>query len=320
MGDEQIVFNVVWTGEVFRYLRYFVLSQFDHCGARYRFIANGCPPDQLPLMEAFAERYSDRVLDVFAMEGEMVRHGWALDAVLEQRDDGPYFGLIDPDIIAKGPFVDDFLAMLDDDCWVVSSGRSVWSESDVIPEGHVGVNGEYFYNADGFVFGAPHFALYRRDRLDETMARWNIGFGEAGNGLSDAARQRLIESGLNYWMFDTGKVVNAFLQLDGGTLRHVEHDSLLHIGGISHLLAPETFVEAQDGSGTQPDWTQLDGMETRAAIARYTASVLGELVEGRPVPPLPAGVGPDVEAKLRMVRAELIGLLDRYGDEVGVGR
>ena len=50
--DEDLVFNVVWTGTVFTFLRHFVASQMAHCGARYRFVANGCPPEQIELMEA----------------------------------------------------------------------------------------------------------------------------------------------------------------------------------------------------------------------------------------------------------------------------
>ena len=41
--DEEFTFNIVWTGKVFPFLRYFVSSQMAHCGARFRFSPTGAP-------------------------------------------------------------------------------------------------------------------------------------------------------------------------------------------------------------------------------------------------------------------------------------
>ena len=43
--EADLVFNVVWTGTVFPFLQYFVASQIAQSEARFRFVANGCPPD-----------------------------------------------------------------------------------------------------------------------------------------------------------------------------------------------------------------------------------------------------------------------------------
>ena len=82
----------------------------------------------------------------------------------------------------------------------VTSGRGVWADTDTVPQGHPGVNGEYFRNAAGFVFGGPHFALYRREVIDEVTARWNVRFdspgpdlGEAGPATSGGARPRVLD-------------------------------------------------------------------------------------------------------------------------------
>ena len=47
----------------------------------------------------------------------------------------------------------------------VTSGREVWSSTNVLPEGHPGVPGEVFFDRSGFTFGSPHLALYRRAEL-----------------------------------------------------------------------------------------------------------------------------------------------------------
>src|SRR5437016_2019816 len=99
--DDELVFNVVWTGTVFTYLRYFVASQLAQSAARFRLIANGCPPEQVDLLERFAARHPDRVVDVIDISSDtIIAHGVALDRVRALRDDGAYFCLIDPDIKA----------------------------------------------------------------------------------------------------------------------------------------------------------------------------------------------------------------------------
>ena len=80
--ESAFVFNIVWTGSVFPYLRHFVASQIRYSGARFRFVANGCPPDQVQLMEEFVASTHGRVLEVFVSSTTMSRHGAALDAVL----------------------------------------------------------------------------------------------------------------------------------------------------------------------------------------------------------------------------------------------
>ena len=227
--DEEFVFNIVWTGSVFPFLRYFVASQIAHSGARFRFLVNGCAPGQVPLMEEFREEHADRVLEVMFVSDKMNAHGVALDAALEQRDDGDYFCFIDPDILARGPFVHAFAERLAEGCAGITSGRGVWRDDDVLPKGQLGVSGEYFYAPDGYLFGSPHFAMYRRRPLSETMARWDIGFKSAGPDLSDEAKQHLIDMKRRYLLYDTGKLANIFLQEDGQTLCHMEHLSLIHI-------------------------------------------------------------------------------------------
>ena len=150
--DEEFIFNIVWTGKVFPFLRYFVSSQLAHSGARFRFLANGCSPEQIPMMEAFREQHSDRVLEVLVVSEAMGAHGVALDTTMAQRDDGEFFCFIDPDILARGPFLRDFARHLVDGYAGVTSGKGVWVDDPTIPVGHVGVSGEYFYAPDGYLF------------------------------------------------------------------------------------------------------------------------------------------------------------------------
>jgi hypothetical protein len=307
--DDAFVFNVVWTGTVFTYLRLFVASQLDHTGARYRFVANGCPPDQIDAMEAFAARHP-QVVEVLDVSPEMVAHGVALDRVRAIRDDGEYFCLIDPDIKAKTPFVAEFSALLADGYGAVTSGKEVWSDDNLVPVDHPGVAGEFFYDRKGFVFGSPHLALYERAALDETTERWGVGLGSAGPDLSDAATARMAEMGHEYLVYDTGKIVNALLQADGTRLVHRDLPQLIHIGGLSHYLSPAEYITLDDGE-VAPEFARW-GLNDRYQVSRFTALTLRNLCDGGPEPAVPSHLGDSMAQRMAMVKDEVTELVAEY--------
>jgi len=302
--ESSLVFNIVWTGSVFPYLRWFTASLLHHGAARFRFVANGCPPDQIDLMEEFAAAHAERVVEVFVSSTSMERHGDALDAVFAARDDGDHFCFLDPDILAEGPFLREFIDALDGGCAGVTSGRGVWTEDVTVPPGHPGVPGECFYSQDGYLFGSPHFALYRRAVLEEIRSRWEAGFSTGKGDLPQRGRDALVAAGHDYWLYDTGKIVNILLQVDGHQLCHFEHPALLHIGGMSHYLSPPEKQGGLLAPDEEPDqrWPWPVG---RLTVARYTAGVLRTLCDGDPEPALPDGVEGELAARLGRVRDAL---------------
>jgi hypothetical protein len=307
--DEDLVFNVVWTGTVFEYLRPFVASQMAHSSARYRFVANGCPREQIELMEQVAVR-EDRVVEVLDVSTEMIAHGVALDRVRAVRDDGDWFCLIDPDIKANAPFLPRFEALLAEGCAAVTSGKEVWSDDNLVPVDHAGVAGEFFFDRQGFVFGSPHLALYERAALDETTARWGVGLGSAGPDLSEAAKARLAEQGHTYVIYDTAKIVNALLQADGHRVVHEDLPQLIHIGGLSHYLSPAEYITLADGEEA-PEWARW-GITDRYHVTKFTALTLRQLHEGGDVPEVPPGTDPTMAAKLALVQQEMADLYAVY--------
>ena len=316
MGDERFVFNIVWTGDTFTHLQVFTASVLAHCGARLRFVGNQCPPSQLDAMARFAEAHPGRVVEVFDLgTTRMVRHGDALDTVRARRDDGEFFCLLDPDILARGPFLDRFAALADDHEGV-TSGKEVWIESNVRPDGHPGVNGEVFFDRDGYVFGSPHFAIYRRAALDAAVERWGVGFSSSGDAdFAPGVRARLEELGRGYWIYDTGKVVNILMQGDGCRFVHEESPDLVHIGGVSHFLAPPMTPEGEApvwGENVR-DWHRWDGMEVRYAAAEFVAEVIEATFAGRPVPAIPAPVPDAIRARLERLVADVAGVARRFG-------
>ncbi|MEQ8839943.1 MAG: hypothetical protein RIB98_03105 [Acidimicrobiales bacterium] len=309
MLESDLVFNLVWTGGVYRHLRYFVFSLLDQTTCRYRFIANNCTPGSVEEMRRFADA-SDRIVETVVLDVErMVPHGTALDPIFDTRDDGDLFCFIDVDIKATHPFLGDFLrAMSTTD--VVTSGVEVWTDVNTLGADEHGVGGRHFYAHDGFVFGSPHMAMYRKDVVRATFEKWGIRFHVGGQSeMSPAAWELLADTGRAFMAYDTAKVLNILLQADGHSLVHQEHDALLHIGGLSHYLAPpqvDFALDATDGTFEgEPLWTRYGGVELRAAVARFTARTLEELAAGRPAPEVPDGLDPSTRAKVERVRTEM---------------
>jgi hypothetical protein len=310
--EDEFVFNIVWTGTDFTYLRLFVASQISQSKARFRFVANGCTGEQIDRMERFAARHPGRVIEVLDVSTEaIIAHGVALDRVRACRDDGRFFCFVDPDIKANSPFLSELTALFDEGYAAVTSGREVWSDDNVVPVGHVGVAGEHFFDRTGFLFGSPHLALYDRKVCDETTDRWGVGLGSAGPELSDAARSRLAELGLNYPLYDTGKIFNALLQADGHRLTHRDIPQLVHIGGMSHFLSPPGGYITLDDGEQAPDFARW-GLTDRFHVTKFTARTLRELSEGRPVPAIPPEADPAMAGKLALVQNEMAELFSTY--------
>jgi hypothetical protein len=310
--EEQLVFNVVWTGDTFGLLRYFACSLIANTAARFRFVTNACTERSLDAMHEFVATHRDRVVEILGVSSDaMVAHGVALDRVRSVRDDGDWFCLVDPDIKAAAPFLGEFTALLVDHA-AVTSGKEVWNDDNVVPPGHPGVGGRHFFTTDGFVFGSPHLALYRRDALDETCARWEVGLGSAGPELGDAAKQALRDLGHHYWLYDTAKIVNALLQADGHAVTHVEHEHLVHVGGLSHWISPPETVGQSLDLDQDPEWTRHPGMAPRHEVARFAARVLRDLDTGNPAPEIPDGLDPATLDKLAYVRSEIIDMVESH--------
>ena len=309
--ERAVIFNMVWTGQVFDDLQLFTHSLLLHTRARFRFVANACPPDQIRNMERFASDHADRVVGVEVVSTDrMVRHGDALDDVRRRHDDGDFFAFMDPDILARAPFLHTLLTELAGAA-AVTSGREVWSDHNVRPAEHPGVNGEYFYDQDGFVFGSPHLAVYRRAALDQTLDRWGVGFSSAGNESAEV-RRRLEEMGRSFLVYDTAKIVNILLQGDGHLLVHRDDTHLVHIGGMSHYLAPPQPVPGPDGTitpqwGEEANWREWAGMADRYDLAQYASLVLRAVAAGD-APPAPDTVADHLADRATIVHESLIEL------------
>jgi len=313
-AEKDVVFNITWTGDVYHHLRYFLGSLLAHTDARFRYLANSCSPESVRAMKEFAARNPDRVIEVMEVspEGTMIAHGTAIDMVLRERDDGPFLAFIDCDIKARGPFLSEFLTGLEE-ADAITSGKEVWIDSNVQPADHPGVDGQYFFRSDGFVYGSPHMAIYHRQPLIDALDRFGVDFSVSGmRKMPESTWDHLVEQGFKMLAFDTGKVANILLQSNGSSLIHREHENLVHIGGLSHYLAPPEWDKHESPTG-EPTWTTWKGMTPRSQVARYAADAMRAVLAGESAPDLPPDLDASMRAKLELVRDEVVDMIRNPG-------
>lgn len=120
-------------------------------------------------------------------------------------------------------------------------------------------------------------------------------------------------------MYDTGKVLNILLQGDGYTLEHLDSTEIVHIGGVSHFLAPPSSAPAARDEpprwGEGPDWGEAPDMRDRYAVARYTAELMLSFRGEGAAPAIP-DIAPELRDRLESVRVELSEVFARHLPEV----
>ncbi len=315
--ESDLILNVVFTPGTFELLQLFTRSVIERSSLGIRLVANGCEGDETKLMTAFVRRHRSRVVEVYDLgTAKMVPHGRALEVLYVERRDGSHFGFMDSDIMASGAFAHALVAKLRGAA-AVTSGAPTWSAETVQRRDSLGVAGTDIFDSDGFVYGSSYFALYDRDAVDDTRARWGIGFGAyRGKQLPPAVRERLTALGRRYALYDTAKVLNILLQGDGYRLCHLDHENLIHIGGMSFYLSQLAVRQPHlRPAGPIGKRIRMATVKARFDHAKFAALTLQALVEDGSLPALPSGLSAFEEQRLHEVQDVIVRLVATYSDE-----
>ena len=188
MRTTDLQFNIIYTPGTARYLTPFVATLLRWSDCRYRLVANGCSPAECELLEAVCAL--DERLELLVMpERRMVPHGETLD-FLHARTDSPYFCFMDSDILATGPFLQEFQADLDD-AELFSSGLPLWhNERDItIPDYFDHMHGIHAYTASGLTIACDYFVVYDNHAFVEAREATGMGLAVCGWQELSAANQ-----------------------------------------------------------------------------------------------------------------------------------
>ena len=188
-----LVFNVVWTGTAFTYLRYFVASQIAQSRGPLPLRRQRLPSGAGGADGAVGPAPPGPDRRGLEVRDEMGAHGVALEAVRTSATTATS-SAIDPDIKANAPFVRRARGPVGGAARGGQLRHRGLVRRPTSPAGHPGVAGEYFFGEDGFVFGGPTSPSTGATPSTRRSPRWGIHLGSAGPELSEAAHERLAEA------------------------------------------------------------------------------------------------------------------------------
>lgn len=315
----------MFTPETVRRLLPFTFTLLQGAGVRLRLVANGCGPEEIDLLRDAAatdERLSHHVLPA----PDLLTHGAALNHLFEAFADEPYFAFADSDVIAGGDFMPCLSTMAAKQAGVFAAAPVWAADADLVvpPEWPV-LSGRMNVLADGTHVGGTYLAIYDRAAVEPVWRRAPQGFEPHFRPfVARAMRAELAARGWDYRIFDTARLVNLLLLLEGRTLENRVVPQLHHVGGLSSttpftgpvavLRNLPLLLRSRIHRRLKPVaeyvgfrlllWRRLREPrhhlinERRSAISAYVHAVLGAIEAGEPVPPPLRTDSADVDERL----------------------
>src|SRR4051794_11198901 len=229
----EVTFNVIYSAGSAKRLLPFAESLLQGAGVRVRTVSNGCGADEVEWLRA-ASRRDERVSTYVLPFATSVDHGSALNHLFESFDE-PVFAFADSDVLAAGDFVDDLFSAAPGTAAVFTAPPAWLTDAEArLPEGETFLDGRHFRLRDGTPIGGSYVAAYERRPLELVWERAPRGFGITRRSLLDRRlRAELSSRGWSFRAFDTGRVLNLLLLLEGHRLDNRIVPELHHVGGFT---------------------------------------------------------------------------------------
>ena len=320
MNTSELQLNVIYTPGTVRYLTPFISTLLSWSDCRYRMVANGCSDDECDLLRSIAA-LDDRLELLIMPEKRMVPHGETLD-FLHARTDSDWFCFMDSDILAVGPFLEDFKADLQQ-AEVFSSCLPLWyNEKDItIPDFFRHMHGIHAYTESGLTIACDYFVIYNNKEFMRAREATGVGLKVCGwQELAPEHQATLRKMGQDKADYDSGKVLTLLMADRGSRIRYRQSDNLKHIGGFTEVGAIEGALLFSRGrfdklanrfplsigrwlirladiyyvrrhgptqNDRREDYTLASRIRRRSTTARYFCLLIIGLVDDKPLPKLP---------------------------------
>jgi hypothetical protein len=351
MKTSDLQFNIIYTPGTVRYLSPFISTLLKWSDCRYRLVANGCSDNECAVLQAIAD-LDDRLELLVMPEKRMVPHGETLD-FLHARNDSEWFCFMDSDILAVGPFFDDFRADLQN-ADVFSSCLPLWhNKKDItIPDSFRHMHGIHAYTADGMTIACDYFVIYNDKVFVEARKATGVGLAVCGwNELSADNQAAIKKLGQQRVDYDSGKALTLLMAARGARIHYRQSDNLKHIGGFTEVgaiegallfsrggfdrlayrfprpiarriirLADRWYVfRAKKANGNSPEENHnlASRIRRRTSTARYFYLLLIGLMDNKPLPQIPVLDDANAEMQLAIVSDEIAALMQQVKTEPG---
>lgn len=338
MKTSELRFNIIYTPGTVRYLTPFVTTLLQWSDLQFRLIGNGCSEAENALLQQVSdidERLSLQILP----NPRMQPHGETLD-LLWQQHEAKYFCFMDSDILATGPFLQDFLPDITTaDCF--SSCLPLWHcpADTVIPADFQHMHGIHAWTESGQTIACDYFVVYKQERLSATINATGAKLRVVGWNEIAESNQRILEQlGQRRADYDSGKLLTLLMLADGAHIQYRDSDKLKHIGGFTEVgarpgdllfsrgrldriaarapaLMRNGLITGSDdwyarrapkhGNGWHEHRTLVSRVRRRTLTARYFYLLLVGLMDDRPLPQPPHLGDPEADARIRLAADDL---------------
>ena len=333
-----ITFNVIFVPGSVELLLPFALSLLQSSQVRVRVVANGCRPEEVASMRA-ATRIDERFSFHALPHAAPIEHGYVLNELFERFDE-PFFAFADSDVIASG----DFMRGLEPipSGTAVFSAPPVWMVDDemVVPSGARMLAGRWRVLADGTPIGSSYLAIYERAAIAPVLRQAPRGFAVHYRRMLPASiRNEFSNRGWDFDQYDSGRVVNLLLVIEGHRLENRDIPELHHIGGFSVSRRPSPVrdligrIRSRNGPTLrqtlggvafrgyrrlrrhEPDWAAKE--ERRRIVLEYAGAALDAIRDGREPPPAPQTASRQLNERVAGLRSAL---REQYGPALSAVR
>lgn len=310
--------NIIYTPGTVRYLTFFVYSLLHWSDCSFRLVANGCSQEEAHELQRFC-RQSTRLAFYRLPTSKIMPHGLALNH-LHDLSQEEKFCFMDSDIYASAEFMNQFLSVCQQDTGVFSCSP-IWckAEEQVLSSRNPIMAGEFNRTAHGLCLGNTYFALYNHQRLTRFRQQMGIGFERLlWREIATIHQQHLRKLNLQKEFYDTGKLLNIFLQQQGDSLCVLESNAVHHLGGVSIVPIQRQQAAERMASGAthhflqnliqgtkhrlrrlwQPEYYRFGFSQRRGLYKVYFHDLLVALRENGPLPEMPRTGEPEMEERI----------------------
>lgn len=236
--------NIIYVRGTVRLLLPYLETLIEHSDWDFTLVANGCTRDEILLLEDVRHAHGDRIDVKVGSVDVVLDHGHMLDQLLLE-ETGPYFCFLDSDVLAMGPTSVAEMLPTDDEA-ATCSCLPIWYDhtDSVMPEGFAILSGRFIETSDGHPLGCTYAAVYRTEELREHLDRWQVSLRRyRWRELPAVAQRALKRSGFERRVYDTAKLANIAIQLDGRPMAYRDIPALLHLGSQSELASIDVTIK-----------------------------------------------------------------------------
>jgi hypothetical protein len=244
---------------------------------------------------------------------------------------------MDSDILVTGDFPGPFACGLSHQAGFFS-GSSSWckAQEQILPASFQNMFGRYHHTEQGTCLGSTYFAIYDNRILNQLIQTTGIDFRHyRWKDIPTQYQAQLAKLRLNKAFYDTGKLINLLLLVQGQSLAYEDLTLIQHIGGLSRINDGRSALSILRKSATSLrwQWRRLNGslgkgaihsiqpeiqagykvFKRRTMVAAYFGQLLQALFERQPLPDPPAINDAEIEEKVTLATTAIVNLYQEVG-------